>query len=89
MYLDKKTKHILLTKLHFSNSTIAKIDFNFELSAKTMGVMEILKRSAPSTTVKSEVLKQLETIQKCADKVSSKDSYSKVREANLEHYSFH
>lgn len=88
MYLDQKTKDILINKLKFSFSTIDMIDSNFELAAKAIGIMEILKKSPPSVKLKSHVIRQLLSIEKHAGFGFSNRDDKKVKQAYLEHYSF-
>ena len=88
MYLNNTIKNILLKKLNFSNSTITAIEKDFELSAKVVGMMEILKWSGPTGRIKSEILKQLQQMERSARYSAGQNTKVKVEQAYLDHYSF-
>ena len=88
MFLDQKVKNILLNRLHLSSSAINAIDRDFDLSAKMIGILEIVKRSPPTPQIKNSIIKQLQSVEMAARYSKDSKSDNRVNQAYLEHYSF-
>ena len=88
MYLDNSIKHILRTKLNFTQWNILILERNMELSARVTGFISLLKKSENPRQIMPEVKRQLNQIRQSLENENQKSSEKLLRQAYDEYYSF-
>lgn len=87
MVIDEKTKNVLIDKLQFSPLHISRLENDAELLSKTLGLLEMFKRSPRKQEVKVFVLAQLKKIRQLLNKPPFSNN-SLLLEKRSEYYTF-
>ncbi len=87
MVIDDKTKSILIHKLQFTPVHINQLEKNTDLLSRTLGLLEVIKRSTNRNDVKAFVSSQLKKIRLALNK-SSHSSNRLLTQARADHYTF-
>ena len=86
MFIDSVTKNILLHKLNFTPNVLSALSGNIELSAKTLGLLEIIKNQNLTKRKRKVAITQLQQIKKTLSK--SQSARSRIQKDYEKHYSF-
>jgi hypothetical protein len=87
MSMDEKTRHLLIKKLQFSPQHVSRLEKDKDLLSKTLGLLQLIKKSPKNKDVKSSVLSQLKKIRQTLSKprFAASNVLLKARE---EYYTF-
>ncbi len=86
MVIDDKTRSVL-NKLQFTPFHINQLEKNTDLLSRTLGLLELIKRSTNKNEIKTFVLSQLKKIRLTLNK-SSHISSRLLTQARANHYTF-
>ncbi len=87
MLIDDKTRSILINKLQFTPLHINQLEKNTDLLSKTLGLLELIKRSTNRNEIRAFVSSQLKKIRLALNR-SSHASSKLLTEARADHYTF-
>jgi len=87
MQIDDKTRSVLINKLQFTPLHINQLEKDTDLLSRTLGLLELIKRSTNRNEVKPFVSSQLKKIRLSLNK-SSHTSNNLLTQARADHYTF-
>ncbi len=68
MPIDEKTRQFLIKKLQFSQQHVTRLEKDKDLLPKTLGLLQMIKKSPKNNEVKHMVLSQLKKIRQTLGK---------------------
>ncbi|PCI30598.1 MAG: hypothetical protein COB67_01215 [SAR324 cluster bacterium] len=87
MLIDDKTRSILLEKLCFTPTHLKQLETNHDLLSRTLGLIELIKKTTNQTERKVFIKRQLKKIRQTLER-SPFAGNQEIRKARAEYYSF-